>query len=373
MKVKLKPKKKNKPGEGALREIRRQQRSTKLAISRIQIARFACNFLVMYISQNHIFLCIRIFYTNMYFRVIRDISREIGGEHIKWRQDALKAIHCGLESFLVKLMENSNLAAIHARQVTIQQKDIQLVIRITKIKEAYKMDEAVTGVNRSDKIDVNENQRKKELEKLKDWKQKGGGKRTYVYSDSETDRNEKRKKDSSKNESEKSKRSLKGERVKNKKEVENESSKGSKSRKDKYGSTNVGSKTGGKKDHESSKTGGKKEDGASSKTGGKKEDGASSKTGGKKDGASLKTGGKKEDGASSKKSGKRKGNGNEIDSTSAGKKGKGEEKEKIVLCGLRWFKLNVSKYQKDVKLSKRCQMSKNETPRLWRRFTKKLN
>ena len=46
---------------------------------------------------------------------------------------------------------------------------------------------------------------------------------------------------------------------------------------------------------------------------------------------------------------------------------------KIALCGLRWFKLNASKYQKDVKLSKRCQMSKNETPRLWRRFTKKLN
>ena len=36
--------------------------------------------------------------------------------------------------------------------------------------------------------------------------------------------------------------------------------------------------------------------------------------------------------------------------------------KKIALCGLRWFKLNVSKYQKDVKLSKRCQMSKNETP-----------
>ena len=29
------------------------------------------------------------------------------------------------------------------------------------------------------------------------------------------------------------------------------------------------------------------------------------------------------------------------------------------------------KCQKDVKLSKRCQMSKNQTPRLWRRFTKK--
>ena len=34
---------------------------------------------------------------------------------------------------------------------------------------------------------------------------------------------------------------------------------------------------------------------------------------------------------------------------------------------------NVPKCQKDVKLSKRCQMSKIQTPRLWRRFTKKLN
>ena len=38
--------------------------------------------------------------------------------------------------------------------------------------------------------------------------------------------------------------------------------------------------------------------------------------------------------------------------------------------------LNVKKMsncQKDVKLSKRCQMSKIQIPRLWRRFTKKLN
>ena len=35
-----------------------------------------------------------------------------------------------------------------------------------------------------------------------------------------------------------------------------------------------------------------------------------------------------------------------------------EKKKKIALCGLRWFKLNVSKYQKDVKLSKRCQVVK---------------
>ena len=33
----------------------------------------------------------------------------------------------------------------------------------------------------------------------------------------------------------------------------------------------------------------------------------------------------------------------------------------------------MSSYQKDVKLSKRCQMSKSQTHWLWRRFTKKIN
>ena len=43
----------------------------------------------------------------------------------------------------------------------------------------------------------------------------------------------------------------------------------------------------------------------------------------------------------------------------------------LVICSQNIKKM--SSCQKDVKLSKRCQMSKNETPRLWRRFTKKLN
>ena len=33
----------------------------------------------------------------------------------------------------------------------------------------------------------------------------------------------------------------------------------------------------------------------------------------------------------------------------------------------------MSSCQKDVKLSKRCQMSKSQTHRLWRRFTQKIN
>ena len=42
--------------------------------------------------------------------------------------------------------------------------------------------------------------------------------------------------------------------------------------------------------------------------------------------------------------------------------------------GPRWFKLKkMSKCQKDVKKSKRCQMSKSQTHKIWRRFTKKTN
>ena len=37
------------------------------------------------------------------------------------------------------------------------------------------------------------------------------------------------------------------------------------------------------------------------------------------------------------------------------------------------FVKKMSSCQKDVKLSKRCQMSKNQTHGLWRRFTKKIN
>ena len=89
------------------------------------------------------------FYDIVYFRVIRDISRELGGEHLKWRTGALEVIHCGAESFLVKLMENSNYAAIHAGRVTLQAKDIQLVMHILDVKDMFKTDTPVTGLKKN--------------------------------------------------------------------------------------------------------------------------------------------------------------------------------------------------------------------------------
>jgi histone H3 len=47
------------------------------------------------------------------------------------------ALHQSLEAYLVGMFENTQLAAIHAKQVSIQPKDTQLVKRIRKEKDAF--------------------------------------------------------------------------------------------------------------------------------------------------------------------------------------------------------------------------------------------
>ena len=78
------------------------------------------------------------------FRVIRDVSRELCGDY-KWTVGALKAIHEGLEAFLITILEYGNLAAIHGGHVTIMPKDIQLMMKIKEVMAAYKSDEPLTG------------------------------------------------------------------------------------------------------------------------------------------------------------------------------------------------------------------------------------
>ena len=79
-------------------------------------------------------------------------------------------------------MENSNYAAIHAGRVTIQAKDIQLVMHILDVKDRYKTDSPVTGLKKG--ITVMEDDRKKQLELLKEGRLKGK-KRSYLESESE--------------------------------------------------------------------------------------------------------------------------------------------------------------------------------------------
>ncbi|KAK4216084.1 centromeric DNA-binding histone H3-like protein cse4 [Rhypophila decipiens] len=96
-------KRRYKPGTRALREIRRYQSSTDLLLLKLPFAR-----LVKEIGQN-----------------IRPQDDEM-----RWQSHALAALQEASEAFLVHLFEDTNLCAIHAKRVTIMQKDIQLARRI---------------------------------------------------------------------------------------------------------------------------------------------------------------------------------------------------------------------------------------------------
>ena len=49
---------------------------------------------------------------------------------LRWTKDAIEALHQAAEDYLVTVMEDANLLALHARWVTLQPHDIQLARRI---------------------------------------------------------------------------------------------------------------------------------------------------------------------------------------------------------------------------------------------------
>ncbi|KAI1375759.1 histone-fold-containing protein [Hypoxylon crocopeplum] len=91
------------PGTVALREIRRLQNSTDLLLRKLPFS-----------------------------RLVREIALTMRpvDEGMRWQSQAILALQEAAEAFLVHLFEDANLCAIHARRVTIMQKDIQLARRI---------------------------------------------------------------------------------------------------------------------------------------------------------------------------------------------------------------------------------------------------
>ncbi len=88
------------PGTVALREIRRYQKSTDLLIRKMPFQ-----------------------------RLVREIAQEYKDD-IRFQGQAVLALQEAAEAFLVGLMEDTNLCAIHAKRVTIMPKDMQLAQRI---------------------------------------------------------------------------------------------------------------------------------------------------------------------------------------------------------------------------------------------------
>ena len=88
------------PGTVALCEIRRYQKSTELLIRKLP---FQC--------------------------LVREIAQDFKTE-LRFQLAAIMVLQEASEAYLVGLFEDSNLCAIHAKQVTIMPKDIQLARRI---------------------------------------------------------------------------------------------------------------------------------------------------------------------------------------------------------------------------------------------------
>ena len=103
---------KYRPGTRSLMEIRKYQKSTELLIRKAPFA-----------------------------RVVREICMDSSvcswGAEIRWQANALIALQEASEAYLVNLLSNANLAAIHAKRVTIKPKDIHIVRRITEEVDKY--------------------------------------------------------------------------------------------------------------------------------------------------------------------------------------------------------------------------------------------
>jgi histone H3 len=90
------------PGTVALREIRKYQKSTELLIKKLPFQ-----------------------------RLVREIAQDFSSDRdLRFQSTAILALQEAAEAYLTGLFEDTNLCAIHAKRVTIQPKDLQLVRRL---------------------------------------------------------------------------------------------------------------------------------------------------------------------------------------------------------------------------------------------------
>ena len=94
-------KRRAKAGTNALREIRRYQKSLSNLLPRAPFQ-----------------------------RLVRDITGAVGGAELRYQSQALVALQEAAEAYIVGLFEDTNLCCIHAKRVTVQQKDMILARRI---------------------------------------------------------------------------------------------------------------------------------------------------------------------------------------------------------------------------------------------------
>lgn len=96
-----KPRKRYKPGQGALKEIRKYQMSTELLLRKLPFS-----------------------------RLVREITENISPVPIRFQALAMEALQTAAETHLVELFEDAYQCTIHGKRVTLYPKDIRLALRL---------------------------------------------------------------------------------------------------------------------------------------------------------------------------------------------------------------------------------------------------
>ena len=65
-----------------------------------------------------------------FLRLVKEITTEVNAHNFRWSANAVEALQEASEAYIVKLIEDGLLCSIHARRVTLMQKDLQLAQRI---------------------------------------------------------------------------------------------------------------------------------------------------------------------------------------------------------------------------------------------------
>ena len=130
------PKKKSRPGSGSLNYVptRRDFREAQEAGDTLPAANNAANRyrpgclalqeIRHYQKHTNLLICKLPFQ-----RLIRELTQKFKVD-VRFQSSTLMALQEAAEAYLVRLFEDTNLCAIHAKRVTIMPKDIQLVRRI---------------------------------------------------------------------------------------------------------------------------------------------------------------------------------------------------------------------------------------------------
>lgn len=85
------------PGTVALREIRTEQRSTKIAIPK-----------------------------RCFQRVVREIVQEQKSDGVRFRKDAMEALQIASEDYLAKLFKDAQMIGLHSGRLSLYAKDLIL-------------------------------------------------------------------------------------------------------------------------------------------------------------------------------------------------------------------------------------------------------